>query len=385
MQEAGRMASDPARMPGKFLRPDIRINLSEVNNVAKYKAVVTSEMSEEYLAHLQQLCDVTLSGWLEKDGWVLSEDEAAVIFHDAEIVVVGYDPVSKKVLDACPNIRLIACTRGNPVNVDCSEASKRGIPVIFTPGRNANSVAEFLLGELIGLIRWIPLSYHQIRNGHYLGEPTEDIYRVPPRDDIVWGLSMDQDDNPFKTYQGYELFHRTFGMIGYGAVGRRLAKFLKAMDMRIVIYDPYLPPAAAEADGVEMLPLDDLLRVSDFVSLHCKVTEETKGMFGAREFSLMKPTAVFINTARGVIVQQKALIDALEQKQISGAVLDVYWEEPLPANHPLLQMDNVVMTPHIAGSSSDVITHHSIMIVEDVERFIKGEPLQYVFNKEVLK
>ena len=99
----------------------------------------------------------------------------------------------------------------------------------------------------------------------------------------------------------------------------------------------------------------------------------------------MKPTAVFINTARGVIVQQKALIDALEQKRISGAVLDVFWEEPLPANHPLLQMDNVVFTPHIAGSSADVVTHHSIMIVEDVERFIKGEPLQYVFNKEVLK
>ena len=353
--------------------------------MTKFKAVVTSEMSAEYVARLQQLCDVKLSGWLVKDGWILSEDEAIEIFRDAEILVVGYDRITRRVLDACPGVKLIACTRGNPVNVDREAASERGIPIIYTPGRNANSVAEFLLGELIGLIRWIPLAYHQVRNGRYLGAPSEDIYRVPPRDDVVWGFSMNQDDNPFKTYEGYELFHRTFGMIGYGAVGRRLAKFLKAMDVRVVIYDPYLPPSVAEADGVEMLPLDDLLRQSDFVSLHCKVTEETKGMFGAREFSLMKPSAVFINTARGIIVQQKALIDALEQKRISGAVLDVFWEEPLPANHPLLQMDNVVFTPHIAGSSSDVITHHSIMVAEDVERFTKGEPLQYVFNREILK
>ena len=286
-------------------------------------------------------------------------------------------------LDACPNLKLIACTRGNPVNIDRAAASARRIPIINTPGRNANSVAEFLLGALIGLIRCIPLSFHQIRGGRYLGPPSDDIYRVPQRDDIVWGLSMNQDDNPFKTYEGYELFHRTFGMIGYGAVGRRLSRFLKAMDMRVVIYDPYLPREAAEAEGVEMLSLDELLRTSDFVSLHCKVTEETKGMIGEREFSLMKPTAVFINTARGIIVQQRALMEALEQRKIGGAVLDVFWEEPLPANHPLLKMDNVVFTPHIAGSSADVTIHHSIMIVEDVERFINGESLHYLFNKEI--
>ena len=316
--------------------------------MARYRAVVTTQMTTEYLNRLQQICDVKLSGWLVKDGWILNEDEAVEVFRNAEILVVGYDVVTKRVLDACPNLKLIV-----------------------------------LLGALIGLIRCIPLSFHQIRGGRYLGPPSDDIYRVPQRDDIVWGLSMNQDDNPFKTYEGYELFHRTFGMIGYGAVGRRLSRFLKAMDMRVVIYDPYLPREAAEAEGVEMLSLDELLRTSDFVSLHCKVTDETKGMIGEREFSLMKPTAVFINTARGIIVQQKALMEALEQRKIGGAVLDVFWEEPLPANHPLLKMDNVVFTPHIAGSSADVTIHHSIMIVEDVEHFINGEPLHYLFNKEI--
>ena len=351
--------------------------------MAKLKAVVTTQMTDEHLNRLKQICDVTLSGWLVRDGWILNEEEAVEAFRDAEILVVGYDPVTKAVMDACPGLKLIACTRGNPVNIDRAAANARGIPIINTPGRNANAVAELLLGSVIGLIRWIPLSFSQVRGGRYLAPPSDDIYRVPARDDIVWGLSMNQEDNPFKTYEGYELFHRTFGMIGYGAVGRRLAKFLKAMDMRVVIYDPYLPPSVAEAEGVKMLSLDDLLRTSDFVSLHCKVTEETKNMFGAREFSLMKPTAVFINTARGIIVQQRALIEALEQKKIGGAVLDVFWQEPLPANHPLLKMDNVVFTPHIAGSSTDVTTHHSIMIVEDVERFINGKSLQHVFNREI--
>lgn len=350
----------------------------------KYKAVVSAELVEPYLSELKALCDVTMCGWATRHGWIMNEDECIEHFRDAEILVTGMDQITRRVLDACGNVKLLVCPRGNPVNIDRQAADERGLPIVFSPGRNANSVAEFLVGAVIGLIRSIPRSHHEVKNGRYLNPPSDDIYRVPERDDIVWGFNIPGPDTPFITYYGYELYHRTFGMIGYGAVGRRLARFLKAMDMRVVIYDPYLPHEAAERDGVEMLALDDLLRQSDFVSLHCKVTEETKGMFGAREFALMKPTAVFINTARGVIVQQKALVDALLEKRISGAVLDVFWEEPMPSNHPLLKMDNVVITPHIAGASADVEMHQSIMVVGDIERFVRGEPLQYVFNREVL-
>ena len=353
--------------------------------MSKYKAYVSAVLEESYLSKLKQICDVTMCGWNVRGGWILSEEESIETFRDADILILGYDPISDRVMDACPNLKLLACARGNPVNIDREAATQRGLPIVFTPGRNANSVAEFLLGATIGLIRNIPRSYHEVVSGRFLGEPTDDIYRVPPRDDIVWGMSMPGPVTPFLEYEGYEMFRKTFGMIGYGAVGRRLARFLKALDVRVVIYDPYLPASVAEADGVEMMSLEEMLPQCDFVSLHCKVTEETKGMFGEKEFALMKPTAVFINTARGVVVQQKALMDALEQKRIRGAVLDVFWQEPMPANHPLLSMDNVVITPHIAGSSADVAIHQSLMIVEDVERFIKGEPLQYVFNREVLK
>ena len=353
--------------------------------MSKLKACVSTILEEPYLSRLKEICDVTMCGWAVREGWIFTEEEAIEHFRDADIIVTGYDLISRAVMEACPRLKLVACGRGNPVNVDRAAATGLGLPIVYSPGRNANSVAEFLLGATIGLIRSIPRSYHEIVSGRFLGAPTDDIYRVPEKDDIVWGFNMPGPESPFLEYAGYEMFQKTFGMVGYGAVGRRLARFLKAMDVRVIIYDPYLPPSVAEADGVESMSLEEMLPQCDFVSLHCKVTEETKGMFGAKEFALMKPSAVFINTARGVIVQQKALIDALEQKKISGAVLDVFWEEPMPENHPLLKMSNVVITPHIAGSSSDVAIHQSIMLVEDIERFINGEALRYVFNREVIQ
>ncbi|MDO4548633.1 MAG: 2-hydroxyacid dehydrogenase [Clostridia bacterium] len=346
----------------------------------KLKVVCTAQITEEYRNKLDARFDMKYTGWAVKDGWILNEEECVEAFRDADILIVGVDHVTREVLDKCPNVKMISCPRGNPVNIDVKAAAERGIPVSFTPGRNANSVAEFLLGAVIGFTRYIPLSYHEVRNGRFLAPASRDIYRVPEKDDIVWGFAMTPPETPFMAYYGYELYRRRFGMIGYGAVGRRLNRFLQALEMEVVIYDPYLDPAVAEADGVKMLSMDEVISTSEFVSLHCKVTPETKGMFGKREFELMRPDAVFINTARGVIVDQKALIDALEQKKIRGAVIDVFWQEPMPANHPLLKMDNVVMTPHIAGASNDVARHQSVMVYEDIEAFVEGRPLKYQFR-----
>lgn len=347
----------------------------------KLKIVCTGLLTEDYRKKLEERFDVTYTGWAVKEGWILETKELIEAFRDADIMLVGVDTITREVLNGCPKVKMISCPRGNPVNIDMDAASERGIPVCFTPGRNANSVAEFLIGALIGFTRYIPLSYHEVRNGRFLAPPVDDIYEVPEKDDIVWGFAMKPPETPFMSYFGYELYGRRFGMIGYGAVGRRLAKFLKAMDVEVVIYDPYLDPKKAAEDGVIMMGFDEVISTSEFVSLHCKVTPETKGMFGEREFSLMRPDAVFINTARGVIVDQKALIDALTNKKIRGAVLDVFWQEPMPANHPLLKMDNVVMTPHIAGASNDVPKHQSIMIYEDIIAFAENKPMKYMFNR----
>jgi len=351
--------------------------------MAKPKCVITAEVMEPYLSQIKEMCDVTVGGWaMEKR--LMSEDELIALLRGAEIFIVEFEQVTARVIEACPDLKLIMCVRGNPVNVDRNACTARGIPLLYTPGRNANSVAEFIVGAMIALIRNIARSYHELRSGRYLGEPKDNIYDVTYRDDMVWSMN-DPGTNPYIVFKGFEVFGKTFGMVGYGAIGRKLAKILQAMGMRIMAYDPYVPPEELEADGIEAATMEEVFSRSDFVSIQCKVTEETKGLIGAREISLMKPTAYFINTARGVIVDQKALMDALLEKRIAGAVLDVFWEEPLPANHPLLQMDNVLITPHIAGASRDVPVQHSLMIADEIARYVKGEGPKRLFNKEVLK
>jgi D-3-phosphoglycerate dehydrogenase len=154
--------------------------------------------------------------------------------------------------------------------------------------------------------------------------------------------------------------------------------------MKILAYDPYLKSDAAAKYKVTLLSMDEVFAQSDYIAVCCKVTPETRGMIGAAQFAKMKKTAYFINTARAVIVRQKDLVEALQKKQFAGAVLDVFWTEPLPANYPLLSMPNVLLTPHIGGASSDVALHQSAMIVEDLVNFATGKPLVRVFNRKAL-
>lgn len=349
----------------------------------KPKCVITADIVEPYLSQIKEMCDVTVCGWVV-DQKLMSEDELIEKLQGTEIFIVEFEQVSARVIESCPDLKLIICVRGNPVNVDAAACTARGIPLLHTPGRNANSVAEYVVGAMIALIRNIARANHEIRNGMYLGEPRENIYDVKFRDDMVWSMGV-PGANPYVEYQGFEVFGKTFGMIGFGAVGRKLSKILQAMGMKLIAYDPYIKPEELKSEGIEPASMEEVFSQSDFVSVHCKVTEETKGMIGAREFSLMKPTAYFINTARGIIVDQKALMDALTEKRIAGAALDVFWEEPMPSNHPLLQMNNVLITPHIAGASRDVPVQHSLMIADEISRYVKGESPKRLFNREVCK
>lgn len=351
--------------------------------MTKPRCVITAEVVEPYLSQVKELCDVTVCGWATEKR-LMPEEELIEKLKGAEVFIVEYEQVTRRVIEACPDLKLIMCLRGNPVNVDAAACTERGIPLLYAPGRNANSVAEFIVGAMISLIRNIARSYHEIRSGRFLGEPKENIYDVKYRDDTVWSMNT-PGANPYIEFKGFEVFGKTFGMVGYGAVGRRLAGILIAMGMKILAFDPYVRPEELLADGIEPASLDDVFSRSDFVSIQCKVTEKTRGMIGAREFSLMKPTAIFINTARGIIVDQKALVEALTEKRIAGAVLDVFWEEPLPSNHPLLGMDNVLITPHIAGASRDVPVQHSLMVADEISRYVNGERPKRLFNREVMK
>lgn len=348
----------------------------------KIQTVCTGTITPDFMEKLEEICDIRLGGYAVTGLNSMDENSLIELLADAEIAVIGYETVTKYVIDHCPKLRLIVCPRGKPVNIDIEAAAAAGIPVVNTPARNANSVAEIVVSQMISLCRQTATANMEIKNGRFIGEPVEDIYAPTDRDDVVWML--DAEISPFKTYRGPEISYRTMGFIGFGAIGARVKKLLSGFDMNFLVFDPYLPAEVAEKEGIKLCSLEDVLKNSDFVSVHCAVTPQTTGMIGAEHFAMMKPTAYFINTARGKIVRQKDLIEALQSGEIAGAALDVFWSEPLPSNHPLLKMRNVLITPHIAGASNDVPTCHSRMVYNDILHYIKGEPMEHVYNKKLL-
>lgn len=322
----------------------------------------------DQLDRLRNCCEVRQAGW-GNTGVRLSESELCEQVGDAEILLVGYEKISARVIASAPHLRLIGCARGNPVNIDIAAAQARGIKVLHTPGRNAAAAAEFTLGLIISLARFINRSERELRSGLYLGEPRTNFSDNDNGLDITWNLD---GDSPYKRFCGVELYGKTLGLIGMGNVAIRVARLAQAFGMKVTCCTPAQDRQRALDLDVQPLELDDLLGSADFVSIHCKATAETEGLIDARALALMKPSAFLINTARAMIVDQSALVAALRENRIAGAALDVFWHEPLPKNDPLLSMDNVILTPHLGGAASEVISHHSQMLVEDVLTWLDG-------------
>jgi D-3-phosphoglycerate dehydrogenase len=344
------------------------------------KTVVTMSMSEEHLVRLKTYCDVTVTGW-GKTGMRLTRGEIKKVISETDILLIGYENITEDLIHNASTLKLIGCARSNPVNVDVSAASKLKIPVLYTPARNAISTAEYTMGIIISETRNIARSYHAMKSGRFLGEPENDFNGSDLRPDVIWNLD---GESPYKEFRGVELCGNTLGLIGLGSIGSRVARLAQAFGMKVVACSLSKDAEKAEALGVELISLDDLLIISDIVSVHCRVTPETIGLIGNREIALMKPSAYLINTARAVLIDQQALLNALKNNIIAGAALDVFWYEPLPINHPLLELDNLTITPHLAGSTIEVIQRQSKMIVDDVITWIEGGLPKYVFNPEVL-
>ena len=195
---------------------------------------------------------------------------------------------------------------------------------------------------------------------------------------------LDEEDSPFKRYRGPEISYRTKGFIGFGAIGARVKHPLNGFDMNFLVYDPYLPAEIAEKEGVKLCSLDEVLAGSDFVSVHCAVTPQTTGMIGAEEFKKMKPTAYFINTSRSGLVDEKALWQALKDHKIMGAALDVYDREPPGKDYPLVTLDNVTLSPHMAGGSRDAFTQSPGMLAREMLSFPEDKTSRFLVNPDVL-
>lgn len=316
------------------------------------RALVTAEFPRDGLDELVTLgYEAVHAGWgVTRDA--LTEDQLIASLNDTEVLICEVERVDEPVLAAARDLRLVASCRGNPTNVDLEAAAHHGVTVLATPGRNAVSVADFTLGLLLDHCRRIGRSERQLReHGWMVG-----------------------DDLPYFHYRGPELDGRTIGLVGLGAIGRLVSDRARGFGLSVVAFDPFVESAPA---GVRLMALDELLVHSDFVSIHCPLTPGTRGLIGRRELELMRADAVLVNTARAAVVDEKALLHALRHRDIAGAALDVFWLEPLAPDHPIRDLDNVTITPHVAGAADDVKRHHARMILDDLARWQAGEPLRY--------
>jgi D-3-phosphoglycerate dehydrogenase / 2-oxoglutarate reductase len=341
----------------------------------RYKILFTAEADDKYLEQLYELCDVQEEGW-KKTGLVLQEDELIALLEDKDILVTSYDVITNKIMEASKNLKLIVCTRSNPVNVDVEAAKKLGIKVAYTPGRNSDATAEFAVGLLLDIARNITFANRAIMNGDII---TDDLCRPNVvKSDVTWGKV--KETRPYFKYQGIQIKNKTIGIVGYGSIGKRVAKILEGFGANILVYDPYISRIDIDSPSMKKVNFDELLTRSDFISCHIKITESTTGLFNCQAFKKMKKTAFFINNSRGAIAVEDDLVKALKEKEIAGAALDVFEYEPLYKGHPFLsgEIENLLLTPHISGAAKDSIINHTIMLVDEIKRFINGENLIFV-------
>lgn len=343
------------------------------------KIFFTAEYEENALKELYKIGEVV------KDGWAvglakMEEKDFMEKSKDADIIITSYDDITRNVIENAPNLKLIACTRATPVNVDMEAAKERNIPVIYTPGRNSDTTAEMTIGLMFALARKIPMAYSALKNGQFTAPP--DVVKETKaglKEDMIWDMNP---GSPYMVFKGTQLKGKKLGIVGYGSIGRRVGKIARAIGMELLVFDPFVCPIDIEEIGVRKLEkLEDLMEEADFITCHMKVTDQTRGIISREMIARMKPTAYFINSSRGAILDENALIEALREKKIAGAAFDVYAKEPLASNHPYItELDNVVITPHIAGATGDVLVNHTRQIVSDVQRFIEGRPLLYEYK-----
>lgn len=264
---------------------------------------------------------------------------------DADVIVTQFCTVTRELVDACPKLKAIGVLRGGIENV-CSEyAREKGIEVFNAPGRNAEAVSDFTVGMIICEARNIARGHHGILTGRWIRNYSNS------------GMIPD-------------LPGRTVGLIGCGAIGMKVAKKLSGFDMKLLGYDPFASAERCKEAGVEPVELDELMARADFVSLHARLTAENHHLIDARRLALMKPTAYLINTSRAGLIDEAALVEALRAKKIAGAALDVYEHEPPQPDDPLLALDNVTLTPHMAGGSNDAFFNTPILLRKRMEAWI---------------
>ncbi|MFC1926598.1 2-hydroxyacid dehydrogenase [Chloroflexota bacterium] len=327
------------------------------------KALILAPFHPHALDRLGKSIEVIYESWMETNRLISPEEMVERIqSQDIAVLVIEADFVFEEVFEGSDKLRFIGVCRAATNHVDLDSATEHGVLVVNTPARNAVAVAELAVGLMLSVARRIPQAHNFVKSGQW--------------------------DDPVAAYlslRGVELGGKVAGIIGLGAIGREVARRLRAFDMELLAYDPYITPEQAARSGVKQTDLDDLIKKADFITIHCPLSPETEGLISRERIGMMKPTAYLVNTAAWEVVDNEALIETLGQKDIAGAAFDVYETHPLSLESDLLKLDNIVLTPHIGGATEDTVARYSKMIVEDIERFLLGERPHNLVNSQAWK
>ncbi|MGA3110795.1 MAG: glyoxylate reductase [Candidatus Bathyarchaeia archaeon] len=326
--------------------------------MAKPKVYVTRELSERGLKIIKENFDAEV--WPE-----YAPPSKKVIIEKAEnvdaLVTLLSDKIDAEVLEASPNLKIIAQMAVGFDNIDLQEATKRGIYVTNTPEVLTETTADFAWALLMALARRVVEADKYVRAGQWK---------------VGWHPSM---------MLGRDVHGATIGIVGAGRIGYALAKRAKGFDMKILYYDVILRPEIEKEFGAKAVTLNELLKESDFVSIHVSLMKETHHLINAEKLRLMKRTGYLINNSRGPVVDEKALYQALKEGIIAGAGLDVFEQEPTPADNPLLKLDNVIVAPHISSASQETRSRMAEIAAENLVTFFEGRIPPNLVNPGVMK
>ncbi len=287
------------------------------------------------------------------------EEELIKALEDVDAVLTtSRNRFTRKVLESTNKLKIITKYGSKPENIDIQAATERGIIVTWTPTTTEDSVAEHTVMFMLVLLKDLFFLMDRLKKGGW------------------------RERN---TTEPYELLGRTVGIIGLGAIGFKVAEILTGFNVKLLVYDPYTSKDHIKQVGAKMVDLETLLRESDIVTIHAALTETTRGLIRENELKKMKKGAFIINTARGPMIDENALYKALKDKWIAGAALDVFEREPPSPDNPLLKLDNIILTPHIAAWTFESLKKQAVMGDEDVARFLRGQTPKHILNPEVLK
>ena len=324
----------------------------------KPKVYVTRKIPEVGIELLKKFCDVDYRDEVPPP----SREELLNAVEDVDAIYCTLnEKIDEEVMDKAGKLKVVGTMSVGVDHIDVDHATSKGIYVVHTPGVLTETVADHAWALLLATARRIVEADKSIRNGEW---------KIP------WAPTM---------LLGYDVYGKTLGVIGIGRIGSAVARRAKGFNMKVLYYDIVRREDLERELGIKYAELDELLRESDFVTLHVPLTPETKGLIKERELKLMKRTAILVNTSRGAVVDQKALTRALQEGWIAGAGLDVFEKEPISVDDPLLKLDNVVLTPHIGSASHDTRNKMAEYVAEGIIKVLKGEKPDNLSNPDVIK